>query len=331
MLMKKLFFLALLLPLVSFGQKLHNLSEIMGIMDKSPIKYEINELKESLRPLDQTNNINDAYAYKLVDTSGVLIKRYTLSDTAKQAFDKAEMLFLNNEYDEALKYYQKTLELAPDFNHVRTYIGQIYYIRKDFKKAIEYYQEAIQNNSIDYMSYWFLADTYLAMGKKKDALDNIIIAKILNRNNPRIHDSFLRILEKNKLEYPDWAFNPQMRIDSLTDNRIRIAANPDWLPYALVEAAWTYDPAYSNLRNGFPLNKAKEGVLSMSVNLTDKKITDKYPELKAMLNALKNNEIEAYIFYEILLVEKPYVAYYINPKGKDNIVKYIKKNRLKKV
>lgn len=323
---------SLILTVSTLGtaQKLHMPSEILDIINKSSLVYEISELKENLRPLDQSNNINNPFTYKVVEDNKISIKQYEISDEAKSIYDNAEQSFKEGKYDEAQKLYLKTLELEPNFNHVRTYIGQIHYIKKEYTEALKWYQEAIERNQIDYMSYWFMSDTYLALGLKKKALDNILMAKILNRNNPRIQNSLVKILEENKMQYLDWKFNPQIRIDSLTDNRIRIAAKPDWLPYAMVEAAWMFDPAFNSERNNFPMNRAKEGVLAMSLALKDKKMLKKYPELKAMREALDDNQIEAYIFYEILLVEKPFIAYYITNKGIENIVKYIEKNRLKK-
>lgn len=308
------------------AQSLHSPAEIIKIMEKSVVTYEINDLTDALKPIDQSENLNSMFVYKTIENGDIKLTSYVLPEAASKAYDEAEGFFRDGNLDEALKMYTKTLELAPNFYHVKTYIGQIYYFKKDYKTAEKWYTEAIKNNSVDYMSYWFLADTYAAMGKNKKALDNILKAKILNRNNPRIQASLEQIVEKNKMSYANWSFNPQMRIDSIGDKKIRIAANKDWLAYALVEAVWMYDPAYDSIRNTFPINRVKEGVLAIAVTM-DK---NEYPEFEALYNAVKNKQLDPYIYYEILLVNHPKIAYYLTDEGIENILKYVKKTHIRK-
>ena len=58
--------------------------------------------------------------------------------------------------DQALNYSLKALELSPTF--IRTYyeIAQAYINKKDYKKAIEYFQKAIDLNPETGLSYWYL-------------------------------------------------------------------------------------------------------------------------------------------------------------------------------
>ncbi len=322
---------ALAFTIQASAQDLLTPADFFAIMDSSEVVYEVRELDEYIEPTDYSENINTGMVYRQDEKEAFSVKEYDVPLKAQETFIRAEHLFDEGKPEEARELYKQTLEIAPNFSRAYTYIGQTYYMQKDYKNAAKYLKKAIKLNSIDFMSYWFLADAYYELGKKKKALDYILTAKVLNRNNPRVQESLKRILAINHLRYEEWQFNPQIKIDSTGVKEVRIAAKPEWIPYAMVEAAYTYDPAFVNMKNDFPLNRTKEGVLALSLVLTDEKTVAQHPEFIALAQAVENKDFDDYIYYELLLIKYPKLAFYLTDKGRDGIIDYVEKTRLKKI
>lgn len=211
-----------------------------------------------------------------------------------------------------------------------TYIGQTYEIEGDFDNAIEWYEKTISLNYIDYMAHWFLADAYKMRGELDLAVDEITIAMILNRNNPRIEKSLSDIYKLKKLKTDDWTFNPQIKIDSTGIDEVSISFSPDWLGYAMVKAVWKYEPGYKEsmgvTSGSFSTIEEKECFISLMTSF-DKKRLKKHPEFKALKLSLDKKMIDEFIFYEIILPEYPFVAYQLTEEFLNEIKDYVKEIR----
>jgi len=207
-----------------------------------------------------------------------------------------------------------------------TYIGQMYENEGDFDNAIEWYQTAIDHNYIDYMAHWFLADAYQRKGHLEKTVDEITIALILNRNNPRIKASFSNIYKQKKLKNSDWVFNPQVQIDSIGISEVKVAFGEDWLGYALVKALWEYEPGYSELmgvsKGSYSTIQEKEGIASLLTALSKKQLK-KIPEFKALKQSLENEMIDEFILFEIMLPKIPFAAYQLPKETILNIKNYV--------
>ena len=202
-----------------------------------------------------------------------------------------------------------------------------------FEKAIEWYKKTIELNYIDYMAHWFLADAYKKENKLKKALDEITIAMILNRNNPRIKLSFDAIYELNKLKSPDWTFTPQIQIDSTGEDQVKVAYGKDWLGYALVKALWSYEPGYKESmgadENSFSIYEELEAFASLMTSFTKKKLK-KNPQFSALQRSIDKEMVNEFIYYEILLPEYPFVANQFPKETIESIKDYIIEIRGKK-
>lgn len=310
----------------SIGQEIHSPAEIFEILEKSPVTYELNALEGEISPPDRSSKLNYNHYYRLVDADGISTYPYQVKDEIKELLSNAEEHFFEKEFSSARNMYLKVLDVDPTYYQVMTYIGQIYGIEGDFDTAIEWYTKAITVNYIDYMAHWFLADAYKIRGEIDKAVDEITIAIILNRNNPRIKNLLDEIYGMKKLKTADWVFNPQMDIDSIGANRVRVAFNSDWLGYAMVKALWMYEPNYKEsmgVKDGaFSTIEEKEAFVSLMANMNKKKLK-KYPELKALQLALDKQMIDEYIFYEIVLIDHPFVAYQLSEEMVHDIKDYV--------
>jgi len=294
------------------GQAIHSPAEILKIMEKSPIAYELTALEKEILPKDRTGNLNYNHYYRINNGDHITTFKYEIDSNVQNYLTKAEEYFQRKEFSLAREMYLEALKADSTYFEVMTYIGQTYGIEGDFDKAIEWYKKTIDVNYIDYLAHWFLADAYKTKGELNKAVEEITIAIILNRNNPRIEKSLKDIFELKKLKTDDWTFNPQIKIDSIGVNKVRVSFDSDWLGYAMVKALWKYEPGYKKSMGvsdgSFSTIEEKECFASLMTSF-DKEKLKKHPEFKALQLALDNKMIDEYIFYEIVLPDHPFVAY----------------------
>jgi tetratricopeptide (TPR) repeat protein len=316
------------------AQKLKTPAEILKIMEDSKLAFEISHIEETVKidPPNRTGKLNLNIFYIEKDSGSSSLKEYTLSDQGEVLSKEAEYFFQKNEYSKAREKYLELLKVHPEYYKVMTYVGQVYGIEKNWDKAIEWYKKTIELNYIDYMAHWFLADAYMETGKKELALREITIAQILNRNNPRIRNSFIDIYNKNKLNSADWVFNPQIELKKIDDIKVKVSYKKDWIGYALAKAVWEFEPDYpasmGEEKNGISVLEEKECLASLLVStMNDKKALKKYPELNALKMAADNKMFDQYIFYEVILPDYPRVAMMISKESIESIADYVIKVR----
>ncbi|KAF0200979.1 MAG: hypothetical protein FD170_3011 [Bacteroidetes bacterium] len=316
--------------LSGFGQKLHTPAEIIKIMEESRILYELEILEEEILPEDRTNNLNYNFYYRVIDDSSISTYEYKIDSSAYVYVEKAEKYFQDKKFSLAREMYLAALKEDSSYYKVMTYIGQTYGIEGDFDKAIEWYNKTINLNYIDYMAHWFLADAYKTQGEIDKAVDEITLAMILNRNNARIKNSFNTIYKLKKLNADDWTFNPQMIIDSVGIDKVKISFNENWLGYAMAKAVWRYEPGYKEsmgIKDGsFSTTEVRECLLGLMVSF-DKKKLKKFPEFKALDMAVEKDLVNEFILYEIILPEHPFVAYQLSEEFLNSIKDYVKEVR----
>jgi tetratricopeptide (TPR) repeat protein len=303
-------------------------------MTDSKLSYELNIMENPVLPKDYSQKLNTPDFYRAAKGNGFATKRYQLSPEVKTAFDKAESEFTKNNYEEARKYYNKAYQADSSFFLALTYIGQTYGIEKNWDKAIETYEKCVKLNYIDYMAHWFLADCYVEKGRKEDARREILIAHVLNRNNPRIKDALTDILSSNKYKYDDsWQFTPQYELEKTGENKIKVSVKSMWMGYAFSKALWAYEPGYkeemgANENNSsFNEDGEKEAMVALLTTVENDKKSKPTDDIKALQKALKNKMIQPFIFYEIFLTERPDLAYQLPEELINNISEYVLKVR----
>ena len=327
--MKKLKLIVILFLLTSylFSQQIHTPAEIFKIISDSKLSYEVKIIDKTIECPDYSKKLNYHDNYRVVTDSGLYTYSFEPDDRAKPLFSKAESLFQSN-IDSALYYYKLSLEADSSLYNVMTYIGQMYEGKDDWKNAIKWYKTAISKNYIDYMAHWFLADAYLKTGDIKSAVDEITIAQILNRNNPRIKKAMMTIFKKAKLKTDDWCFNPQVEMTKVADNKISLAFNQKWTGYAMAKALWTYEPGYSESMGVSPGTYStledKECLISLLISLENSKTKiKKDPPLYILKKTADKKFLDEYILYEIVLPQNPFVAFQLPEETILRIKEYI--------
>lgn len=315
------------------AQKLHNLREIMDIMTASDVTYSIATVDFSDSVYDYTKNLLGNNVYRTKGSNGMEIKEYELEGQAAELFDEAENFFQKQNYSSARSRYQKVLELNPTCYKVISYIGDTYFHEGDLQKAREWYKKAIDKNYIDYLAHWFYADACLGLGDKQTALREITIAKVLNRNNPRLTKKLQQIYKLNKLDYKDWYFTPKYALEKSYDAKrdtdvVKVSYGDFWLGYALVQAVWHYEPGYAESMDNSFLLQSKEAVAAVALS-TDKKAQKKDIALRALDKALSEGSFEAYVLYEDILPQNPRVCWYLDEEAVEKLADYVLKVRCK--
>lgn len=317
------------------AQDLHTIQEILEIMEQSSLSYSISNGTEFDVP-DYAENLisNDIYRVK-EDGVHYEIKNYELSKEASGYFDDAEDFFQQKNYPAARKNYQKVLELCPTYYKAMVYIGDTYFHERDLDNAQEWYQRAIDNNYIDYLAHWALGNTLLFKEDFGKAMKEISIAKVLNRNNPRLTTKLQEIYKYNKKEYKDWYLRPLYKLDEAYDSKkekdiIKVTYKDYWMPYALVKAVWAYEPGYAESMgpDNLGLLQEKEAIAAILVTM-DKKLVKKDIALKTLQYAFDNKEYEMYVVFERLLPEMPQIPLYLEPDVIESIADYIVNTRCK--
>lgn len=302
-------------------------------MTNSKLTYEINIFAKTIECKDYSDRLNYHNFYNVSTDSGVYAYEIVVSEKAKPFFDKAEFYFERKEMDSALYFYKLTIEQDSALYYVMTYIGQLYGAKGDFATAEKWYKKVIEKNYIDYMAHWLLADIYLATNKINEAVDEITIARILNRNNPRIKKYMVDIFTKADRDTLDWCFSPQVEFKKIAENKISVGitsdgVNQNWIGYAMAKALWAYEPGYSESmgvpHGDYSTIEDKECLIALLTALKNAKIKIKNePQLSILKEAFENKQIDEYIMYEIVLPQNPIVAYQLTVQSILKIKDYI--------
>ncbi|MPM10922.1 hypothetical protein SDC9_57259 [bioreactor metagenome] len=323
-----LLFAILLLGISAIAQKIHSPAELLKIMENSEISYEISSMETPVKCPDYSSNLNYNESYRAVTDSGIYTYKYSISDEAAEFFKKAEGFFQKIMIDSAQKYYKKTLEVDSSLYFVMTYLGQTFEHQNDSKNAIYWYKKAIEKNYIDYMAHWFLADAYKATGQLDKAVDEITIARILNRNNPRIKSAFDNIYKAAKRKTEDWYFNPQIELEKTGEKKVKVSFDSKWTGYAIAKAIWEFEPGYSlsmGVEEGvYSTIEDKECLISQIIGMENAKVKyKKDPQLRIMKTAAENKFLTEYILFEIVLPENPQVAFQLTEEIIESMKNYI--------
>lgn len=319
-----------------YSQEIHTPTQILKILNDSKIGYQMGTFDKKIECKDYSDKLNDNNYYRLVKDSVIRTYGYSLNDKMKSLYGKAESFFAIHNLDSALRYYELILEEDSTLFQVMTYIGQVYEEKKDRDNAIKWYKRAISKNYIDYMAHWFLADMYYLTNNIEKAVDEITIAQILNRNNPRIKKSVAAIYSQAKRDTTDWCFNPQVEITKISDTKVKVAySSVEWSMYATTKALWLYEPGYSEamgVKQGqYSTIEDKEALISLVIGMENPKIKiQEDTQLRVLKEAAKNKNLDNYILYDIVLPKAPFLVYQLHEGAIIDIKNYILNFRNKK-
>lgn len=86
------------------------------------------------------------------------------------------------DFDNAIMYYKKSLDIFPEGDLALMNIGVVYSLKSDFKTSISYYEKLIKYQPNNAEGYFGAGKNYLLLNDDEKALDNIFIAHIIYSN-----------------------------------------------------------------------------------------------------------------------------------------------------
>lgn len=111
-------------------------------------------------------------AQKIEDEPSYVTKK-TMSGDAEKYYVKAQHLGMQDKYEEAIKYYQKALEEAPDFIDAHLYIADAYYALEQFETAEEWFEKVLLiDEKYDTRVIYVLAALEYRLDKFEEAVEH---------------------------------------------------------------------------------------------------------------------------------------------------------------
>ncbi len=106
------------------------------------------------------------------------IPNYSKNVETEKIMQEAESFFAQGKMDEALKKYQKALELDPTLYYAALYSGDVYVHKNDFPNAEIWYQKAIKIDPARETAYRYSATPLMRQKKYDQARDRYVEAYI---------------------------------------------------------------------------------------------------------------------------------------------------------
>ena len=147
------------------------------IVRKSAPSIRIDDLKQTAFLYFRTNQ-----AEKALHELDTLLKNFP--DFAKGYNDKGFILSATGNYSEAIKMFQKAIDLDPNYAQAYSNMGGAYCYLNQYAKGLECFHKSAQLDPNDAENYDFMSKAYEAMGKTDSARIYLEKAATL-KNAPR--------------------------------------------------------------------------------------------------------------------------------------------------
>lgn len=311
---KKILFLLSLFAVLAFAQTDNPLEKAMKAMNDSKILYKFEWLSKPVPVPDRSKNLN-LIVHRQKSADGYVVKAFDLNAKAKKEFDKAEKYFNAKELQKARESYKRVMLLDPSATYMMTFVAQTYGMEQNWDMAESWYKKSIESNYVDYLAHWLLSAVYMNKGEKKKALDEISIAKVLNRNNPRLEEKRKKIYAANGLRADSWEFNPQVRLSRDSSGAVTIQADSLWMYYAFIRAAWEFEPEYQKRAKTLPEppeDMYREWLMGLIPSM--EKYLNSSEVLKRFDKVLSASKISMFVYYEIYLPDHPASVFQLDKK-----------------
>ena len=332
----KLFLLVMLSVLFTAtvkGQAFLDVSGFLKIIGESQKQYRFSLLEEKVAGEVDPSNINFNHFYMDDSAGRRLVRPYTLSREAMELNELGWEAMMLEEPDSALVFYQEVLDIYPVFSPAITGMGQAWEQKGDKTKAIIYFRRAIEVNPIDYVAHWSLGRIYQKAGNSDSALHFLLQAMIFNRNITEIRRDIQKAIAPVGKNFNDWNFTPQYLLKEV-DGNIDISYNAAWMGYAVCQAVWNYEPGFASSRNitgDIGMYRERECLSCLLTSMQgDKAETAKDEALKWFKVALQEKMTLEFILFEIVLPDKPDMAYFLDESRMSRMKEYIMKTRVQK-
>jgi tetratricopeptide (TPR) repeat protein len=231
---------------------------------------------------------------------------------ANSLMTEAEVFFAQGKLDEALKDYQKALELDPKLYHAALFSGDVAISKNDFAQAEVWYQRAIAIDPNRETAYRYSATPLMKQGKTQAARDRYIEAFITEPYNQFARAGLVQWAQvtKTPLAHPaidiptDVSFDDKGNANINLDASALLGGKDDgsfaWILYGGTRSTWKKEefakrfPNENVYRHSLPEEaEALRGVITLAAS--DKKVKHLSPSLAKLKKLNDEGLLEAYI------------------------------------
>jgi tetratricopeptide (TPR) repeat protein len=255
-------------------------------------------MAERAKALGDNSNLTQTVLDRVKDPAAL----ENLHDAKLQA---AEALFVRGEMDAALAAYKEIAAEDPRSYGAHLFAGDVYYRKRDYTQAGEWFQKAILIEPNAETAYRYWGDALAASGDKEAALSKFIDAVVAEPYSRKSWAGLTQWAKGNSatVSHPEIVIPTSLsgkdgktiNIDATALAKPEVAA--PWLIYAASRSAWREN----EFRKHFPEEKKyrrslAEEVAALRVALTtvaDQEVTD--PTLKQVAQFEKDGMLEAFV------------------------------------
>jgi tetratricopeptide (TPR) repeat protein len=319
-------------------EELYSMARIFEALEQSSMSYSIHGTSEELRmdlSAAEPDAMLDPYLALQKGANGAELVRAEPPGTIAALFERAANRMNAGDMAEALALYEQAVKQEPSYFKAHTYVGNLYFFQKDYRRAESHFLRAIELNPIDYQAYFFLADTYRITRRPREALRTITTAFLLNRNNPRIVDLLAGILLDNDLSLRTDRFVIPARIEKKGENieiTLPETEGTTWMPLVMCMAAWLHEPAFRPRWEGqHEIERDRRMYRECLVNqvyIFDEELEKgaRLPEPATYLHrAILDGHLSSIVFWELLAPRTPVVIPLLPVEERERIAAYIEK------
>lgn len=317
----------------------HTPKDYMEMIKKSDVTYTIDKDK-NLKPTDLAADKTSVrlfpfvYLEKNKDGTAELRVQEPQGESSR-LLDEAMKNSDKGEYAKAIELGKQAVRAKPPYPKAWTYLGLVYHLSGDNVEAEKAFKKAIQLNDVDYQAYAGLAETYSAMGKNKEALDQITQAYVLAKDNPHVLQSLQGILKKNNLKVREGRLSVPFAVRKVNDEKCDIVYRDTdslrWMPMANCLAVWQMEPQLNKRIASGNLSEImrmygdcvlNQMIIASAKAKDGKALSDKERWLEKVMDS---GDLNWLILWELTLSHDPAATALQPKKDRDAIARYIKK------
>jgi tetratricopeptide (TPR) repeat protein len=260
-----------------------------------------------------------------------------LSPEMSDMFDEAEALFLKGRYLEAIPCYQKIIDRFPDCHLAYAHLGDSHFKMKQYRRAIGYFDQAIELNPFDHRTFLYKADALMYLDRLDEAKAAYIHALSLRPRYWLALANLQHQADKLGVEVRTNLFEPKVFVRKEADGiGVYISDQPSlkiWLIYALVKAVWLGEPSHREYHTGssapgWSVLEETEALLALATVYKSLKLTGDAkpdPKLDLLEKIIETGDLPYFIGYEIASRMSRHVTLTVDEEARQGLREFIAK------
>lgn len=305
------------------------LAELESRLDTSKIEYVFYNNNVDVLPLSKSEPLPDILCRKKVNNN-YQTTYFRLHGENDINFLKAEKDMDTLMFSDARLKYLALLDSFPEDTYLMTRVGYSYEKEGNDKEAKSWYQKSLNGNTIAFDTRKRMARILVKDKETRAiALDHIIRASIMNRNDEGIEEMLRIVAKANKSKYKGWEFESKAYV-SMNEEKTRVVievSDDAWKGYGLSQAAYLFEPGYKEelarrTNEQLTITPYRESLEILYQSTRKKKSKD--PMMKTFKKAVKKGYLEEFIIYEIFLPMDAYTLFSLDDKEKERVYTYVK-------